>query len=218
MLKIGIVGQDQPDSKFGVNENYLEWITYFGHPVIITPISADDYIDLYDIDALVLPGGADVNPSRYTSNLGYKNGNPNVFLEYFDTQILPRCIGLYPIFGICRGLQTLNVHFGGTLHQHLYGHKYSISETDEAHKVILNNDKNKKMGVNSFHHQGIDRLADGFTALAVSDDHNKVIEAIINEELSIAAVQWHPERLDDKYSVDLFNRIIDGDAELRNVD
>lgn len=214
-MRIGIPAQNQPEGKFGVNTNYLDFISQFGNPIIILPIDKEEYFDVYNIDALVLPGGQDVNPARY-NKIGYQTGSSNIFLEYFDTQILPLLVGKVPIFGICRGLQTLNVYFGGTL-KNLWWHPYSNTDIDEVHKIRIRfpNGKNKdKMGVNSFHHQAIDRLADNFNIEAVADEllgiPSGVVEAISDLNRNIFAVQWHPERLMDQYSFDKFNLILKG--------
>lgn len=205
--KIGIVAQDQPDNKFGVNKNYLQWIEQFGIPILILPTKAEDFKEIYKLDALVLPGGADVNPSRYRS-ISYYNQNPNIFLEYFDMNILPLLIGNIPIFGICRGLQTLNVHFGGTL-QNLWFHPYSQFDEDEIHEILVKDRiaGDFKMKVNSFHHQAIKQMAGNFIKVAVSAG-DKVIEAVADYDKNIFAVQWHPERLQDEFSAEIFNYIL----------
>lgn len=215
MIKIGIPAQDQPDDKFGVNRNYLEFISEFGHPIIILPCKKEEFFDNYKIDVLLLPGGADVNTQRYTNIPMFGTYNPNIYLEHFDKEILPILIGNIPIFGICRGLQTLNVTFGGTL-KNLIWHPVSNYETDKIHDVFLykngirpvwDNKKVNKFGVNSFHHQAIDKLANNFEIEAESE-YGGVIEAISDYNKRIFAVQWHPERLLDSYSQKMFYSIL----------
>jgi len=216
MIKIGIPAQNH-DDKFGVNTNYLEFIYQFGTPVVILPCDANEFHQIYSIDALVLPGGADVDSKRYAKMPKLGNYNPNIFLEHFDKEILPLLAGNVPVFGICRGLQTLNVYFGGTLNN-LVWHPVSSHETHEVHKVILYRDgirpkkeekKDNMMGVNSFHHQAISDLAENFTIEAESEIGG-VIEAISDWKKLIFAVQWHPERLLDAYSNDMFYNILRG--------
>jgi putative glutamine amidotransferase len=108
-----------------------------------------------------------------------------------------------PIFGICRGLQIINVALGGSLIQDIpkdildhnisfknktkdRGHFVSIVKESKLHSLFK-----EEIEVNSYHHQAIDRLADGLTICAVSSDG--IIEAIEGE--NILAVQWHPERM-----------------------
>ncbi len=209
-MKIGIVAQDLPDGKFGTNVNYLQFIANFGHPVMILPIEAENYIEAYSIDALLLPGGSDVSTNRYENAPKFGVYSPNNYLEHFDTKILPMVIGEIPIFGICRGLQTLNVFFGGTL-KNLYLHPHSIDELDTCHKIVINGDKKHMLGVNSFHHQAIDKIAANFKVEAISEESfggKGVIEAISDYNNSIFAVQWHPERLKDEYSLSKFETIL----------
>lgn len=212
-IKIGIPAQDQPENKFGVNINYLEFIYNFGRPVVILPETYDNFKEIYKLDALVLPGGADVNYRRYSGIPSIGNGNPNIYLEHFDTEILPNLVGKVPIFGICRGLQTLNVLYGGTL-QNLLWHPFNNYESHEVHKVwtpdkrLTFDKKNFEFSVNSFHHQAIKNLAKNFK-MELADFGDGVIEAISDFENKIFAVQWHPERLNDKYSVSMFKKILE---------
>ena len=207
-IKIGIPAQDQPDSKFGVNVNYLNFVYKLGRPVIILPENYDNFKEIYNLDALLLPGGADVDSKRYTNVPEYGTYSPNVWLEHFDKEILPNLLGRMPIFGICRGLQSLNVVFGGTL-RNLWWHSYSSHDTDTVHKIDINGKKDP-MKVNSFHHQAISRLAPNFTVEAkTSVAEESVIESISDYRKKIFAVQWHPERLLDEYSVSKFKEILE---------
>ena len=207
--RIGIVAQEAGDDFFGVHKDYLEFASRFGTPVMLAPSEAGDFPEIYKIDALLLPGGADVWYRRYTFLPHWFAGRPNLFLEQFDKDILPLLAGNLPIFGICRGLQTLNVHYGGTLYQHLYGHVYSQFKDDLVHYVWKPWGARKSKGefkVNSFHHQGIHKLAKNFEPLLTNDQGT--VEAILDEKNKIAAVQWHPERFDDQFSVKLFQKIL----------
>ncbi|MBR2599301.1 MAG: gamma-glutamyl-gamma-aminobutyrate hydrolase family protein, partial [Erysipelotrichaceae bacterium] len=95
-----------------------------------------------------------------------------------------------PILGICAGIQVINVVFGGSLHQHIEGHR------DATHHVRLTRDSllyriygKEDIMTNSYHHQCVNRVADGFKVTAMSEDG--IIEGI--EKDNILAVQWHPE-------------------------
>ena len=115
-----------------------------------------------------------------------------------------------PIFGVCKGIQILNVAYGGTLYQDLkYAGLASDSHRQKANEIcnhmhIINVEKNsllsklipnkEKLNVNSFHHQAVKDLAKGFSVDARSEDG--IIEAIhLNDENHwVFAVQWHPEQ------------------------
>lgn len=202
-MRIGIPVQNLGET-VGVRTDYLTLVEEVGHtPVLIYPKNGSE---VPKIGGLLLPGGTDVDSKRYQPLLPriwcYP---PDPYLEYFDTQILPHFISPdVPIFGICRGLQTLNVHFGGSLYRDIWKHPYSKEKSDLVHEVI-----GQVSGrVNSFHHQAIWKLGNGLEWLEKSDDG--FIEAIRHEELPIYAVQWHPERMDDGWSRGIMKRIFGG--------
>lgn len=102
-----------------------------------------------------------------------------------------------PIIGICGGMQTLNVYFGGDLNQNILNHKLSDGSKhsiDIREKSFLKSVfKNSNTKVNSYHRQCVRKLAPVFKVTATSDDG--IIEAI--EYKNIIGVQWHPEVLND---------------------
>ena len=107
-----------------------------------------------------------------------------------------------PILGICRGLQLLNVYFGGTLHQHILGHA-QVCGRDHLHIVhaapgLLRALYGARFTVNSAHHQAVETLGGGLKVLACAPDGT--VEAIAHKALPAFAVQWHPERLCGAFS------------------
>ena len=112
-----------------------------------------------------------------------------------------------PLLGICRGIQVLNVAMGGTVHQHLpaagyENHSLSMFRRGEiSHTVRIQPESRlgallgTELGVNSFHHQAVDRVAEGFVPVASAPDG--VIEAIepAKGERFVLGVQWHPEMM-----------------------
>jgi gamma-glutamyl-gamma-aminobutyrate hydrolase PuuD len=96
--QILIVGWKTGDNSFGVTVPYLEYFSKFGQVHVLTPNTVE-YV--FRADLLVLPGGRDVNPTRYNQSPGYHTGHPEPILEYFDTKVLPKYIEKQiPIFGI----------------------------------------------------------------------------------------------------------------------
>ena len=98
-----------------------------------------------------------------------------------------------PILGVCSGLQSLNVYFGGTLKQHIENHtsengliKHNITVEKNSFLYSLYGEKSL---VNTIHHQAINKVADGFKVTAIAEDGT--IEAIENSKL--IGIQWHPE-------------------------
>jgi putative glutamine amidotransferase len=204
--KIGIVGFIRNDM-FGVHEDYLHFAENFGSPVVIPPVSRKDFFRNFKIEGLILPGGADINPIRYAGNKlqaailkSFFCYPPDPYQEYFDTELLPGLLHAgFPVFGICRGLQTLNVHLGGTL-RNVDRHPKSKSKTDLVHPVFPWTTGHTDM-VNSFHHQAVGRLAEGLEVKGYSQDD--VAERVVHKTLPIAAVQYHPERMNDEWSMSI---------------
>lgn len=185
------------DRNVTVRINYLEFIEEVGGtPVIYLPGMEIAF------DGILLPGGADVDTSRYATPPSFWTQSPNPLLEYFDRTVTQNFLGKVPIFGICRGLQTINVMFGGTLHQNIL-HQYSTHDEDLVHDIVFLNGEKEK--TNSFHHQAISTLGDGLKALARTK--SGIIEMISHETLPIAAVQFHPERAHSPSAIKLAKKV-----------
>ena len=140
---------------------------------------------------LIIPGSSkDIFPEYY--NRPRLEGKSYIVDEYkIDRLIVDEFVKKKkPIFGICGGLQTLNVYFGGTLKQRIEGHDCVDHNIKIGRNSFLYRAYGKENAViNSYHCQAIDDLAPGFRVTAVADDGT--IEAI--EKDNIVAFQWHPE-------------------------
>jgi putative glutamine amidotransferase len=197
MVRIGVLtypGQS-PESL----QKYLEFAGNFGDA---KPIA----FDLYDkaehilgMDLLILCGGADVNPARYKQKPIPETGASNPFLEYFDLNVLPIFIkkGI-PIFGICRGHQTVAVHFGCRLNQHVTPSKDIFGETRKIEKIHWNT-LSGEQEINTFHHQTVLNY-DAYRLLEaeVIVNEDAQVEALIYTCGKIITVQWHPELMSEK--------------------
>ena len=179
------------------------------------------------IDGLLIQGGIDVDPSLFGEERMPELDITDIQTDKFILELIRQAREKkIPIFGICKGIQILNVAFGGTLYQDL---KYAGLESDSHRQKASDICNNKHMVkvekdsllsklipnkdvlyVNSFHHQAVKELGKGFSVDAKSDDG--IIESIhLNDENQwIFAVQWHPEqqiRKSDDF-IPLFNEFI----------
>jgi putative glutamine amidotransferase len=176
-------------------------------------------------DALLLGGGVDVDPARYGAPL-LADGNVEVDAERdaIDFSLLEEALRLRrPVFGICRGLQVVNVALGGTLVQDIPIERPSpiVHQRDQAEKTRLDHRVAISPGtrlasiagagdiaVNSRHHQAIARVAPSLRVSATAPDG--VPEAVESaRDTWLIAVQWHPENLKgDPVSGGLFSEFI----------
>ena len=161
----------------------------------------------FSFDGLLLGGGEDVDPELYGAARHERLGRVNRRRDEQELGLIARArrSGI-PIFGICRGIQVLNVAFGGTLIQDIpaerpspVDHSIKAPRDARAHVVLGQADSSLRglgeFSVNSRHHQGIDRLGPGLRACAASPDG--LLEAVeaADEGGWVLAVQWHPENL-----------------------
>lgn len=167
-------------------------------------------------DGILLTGGQDVEPTLYGKERTDKCGEPCRVKDELECALaLTAKERDIPVLGICRGLQLMNVAFGGTLVRDLpteagrTGHAMTPPYDRTVHGVKICEGMLRDLfgtdgiRVNSYHHQAVDRLAPCLKAAAVSDDG--VTEAAYLPGASFfVGVQWHPELRRDEYSRALF--------------
>jgi putative glutamine amidotransferase len=183
---------------------YLQAIERAGAvPVVLPPCVSDVESLISRLDGVCLSGGPDLDPEAYGARERHGELGPTEpSLDAFELALARAALerGM-PLLGICRGSQALNVACGGTLHQHLPGHRQSEPGCRVTHEVeVLDGTRLAALlgagthAVNSFHHQAVDRLGRGLRISARAADGT--VEAIEGPGFAIG-VQWHAEALAD---------------------
>lgn len=203
-----------------LNLTYSRGVEKAGGLPVVLPLTTDKETlseTLSRLDGLLLTGGPDLDPSFFGEEpwprLGAISPDRDTMELHLTKQALSRDM---PLFGICRGIQTLNVAAGGSLIQDIPSavkeplkHRQEAPRWHGSHSVamvagsrlaaILGVDS---LRVNTFHHQAVQDLAEGFAVAAHAPDG--VIEAIESTRHRFAiGVQWHPEGMWERHSVQL---------------
>jgi putative glutamine amidotransferase len=174
-----------------------------GAPVLLPPVPEAVDACLDRVDALLVTGGADIEPARYGAAPDPRLGPIRPERDATELAALDAAArrGL-PVLGICRGAQLLAVARGGSLHQHLPDHAPRVPGRFEPTPVRIDAGSLLGAALGSsttlwcHHHQGIDRLGDGLVATAWSPDGG--IEAVEDPDARfVVAVQAHPEEPGD---------------------
>lgn len=152
---------------------------------------------LEGFDALLVPGGSDVDPGRYGEEPHPKTETAD-FPEQdeFEAGMMAAALEIgMPVLAICRGFQLLNVEHGGSLVQDLPADSI---HRDDHHAVEIAGDSKlaglvgaNEISVSSYHHQAIGRLGDGL--VAVGTGPGNIVEAFEKPGADLIAIQWHPE-------------------------
>lgn len=177
-----------------INITYCKFIENLGYNYIILPLKIDYHL-LNKCDGFLIPGGDDVNPQYYDEENTFSILEPDI-IDQIDFQIIEYAIRCEKfVLGICRGIQVINVFFGGSLIQDL-GNANKLHHHDHQIKMINENNManifNSCEIVNSLHHQAIKKIGNGLIPIFQASE---TIEMIIHNKYNIIGVQWHPERM-----------------------
>ncbi|MFA6506577.1 MAG: gamma-glutamyl-gamma-aminobutyrate hydrolase family protein [Treponemataceae bacterium] len=221
-----------------VNHDYISAVEAAGGVPIMLPVVKSDAVirrQVESVDAVILTGGYDPSPLAYGENPGRLT--EFIFPEIDEHQLKAIRVADElgkPMLGICRGMQMLNIAFGGTLYQdltfapnsyiqhyqksrrHSPGHQVEIKQNTILAEVF----GEPVILTNSFHHLALKDIAPGFIVSARAPDG--IVEGIERREgTPVTAVQWHPEMMFEKHPVMLglfrtFIEIVNGRNELES--
>ena len=160
----------------------------------------------------MIPGGKDLLPSLYGQTLLHEIEPEEAERIEFEFSLLHEIIRLErPVLGICYGMQVLNVFLGGTLYQDISSQlPTSLDHRTGTHIIALGVNPFLERGsfqVNSSHHQAVKDLGKGIIPFAFAPDG--IIEAVyMKGHFFFVGVQWHPERMSNISSEQLFERFV----------
>lgn len=232
---IGVVPRyDFEWTGLAIGDGYLSGLLEAGGIPIVLPTTDDPATIkrlIASCDGFLVPGGQDIDPSRYGKRRKPHTHRSATARDKMEDALIRAVVEAdKPLLGVCRGMQSLNVALGGTLHQdihadhspdslpHVQGRPFDVP----AHMVeVVEGSKLAecvhalRLGVNTIHHQSVAELGEGLVVSAVSPDDG-VIEGIeMPGKRFIVGVQWHPEHMwrSRPHSKDLFGAFVKAAAE-----
>lgn len=209
---IGLTPQGDREKGYNMSPSYVDALTALDAVAITLPSVTDNDGLLYDMlslcDGIIFTGGPDVRPSIFGERIIPSCGTINDERDAFEIKLYKMAMEAdKSILGICRGVQVMNIAAGGNIYQDIYSqtstsvvhhtldskkafHTVNIADKSVIDKIGFSADS---FTVNSYHHQSVKDLADGYEAAAYSPDG--LIEAIyMPSRRFVAGVQWHPEK------------------------
>ncbi len=199
------------EGKIKMNTAYCNAIFAAGGVPVFLPYTADpERLERYaELDGFLFAGGVDVDPKYYGKTVSADNVETDAARDEFEFALFRRIYPTgKPIFGICRGMQLINVALGGTLYQDIPGHRQTEAGKHPTQTVKIAGDgrlsrmfgAEAEVCVNTFHHQAVKDVADTLSVSARAEDG--IVEAVETCERGryLAAVQWHPELLAEEHA------------------
>lgn len=214
---IGVMPQyNEKDARLMIGADFFDAIARAGGIPVLLPLfspieEVEESLDRFD--GFLYPGGPDINPLIFGEDAHPQCGNILPERDHLELALLPAILRLgKPVFGICRGIQVMNVALGGTLYQDIAAQgaakeEVSIGHYQRAGDAVLTHTVSVEKGtllyeivgkerllVNSFHHQSCKKLGEGIVLNAAAADGVVEAAALKNHKFFLG-VQWHPEHL-----------------------
>ncbi len=236
---IGVpTGRERSQRFFGLpmyimNQTYVRELEKRGALPVLIPLNMSEATlagILGGLDGLFLPGGEDMDPANYGEERHAQLGPVDKERDRTELFLVRHAIAAgMPVFGVCRGVQVINVACGGALYQDIHSQRPDLDKHDYyppkferfqiTQDVAIEPDSRlaQALGathpINSMHHQGVKRLGECLRVVATAPDG--LPEALECPSLPyVLGVQWHPEELakTDQHSADLFTRFVSAAA------
>lgn len=221
-----------------------------GRPKVLSPFHLpqneelpDDLEVLEDLDpydasplegacGLVIPGGGDIDPELYGRPRHPRTHQVSQRRDRFELTLLGEALERdMPVLAICHGMQLLNVHFGGTLNQHLLDDPKKLDHyrdrpiAEAAHSVAFKEGTlledifgDVRADVNTHHHQGLEDVGGPLEEIGWAEDG--VLEAVVSKDHSwVLGVQWHPEAMApvDKKELAIFEAFVEASRDFAGI-
>lgn len=221
---------DEEKQSIWMLPGYTDGIQSAGGVPVILPLTDDEEVlgQLAEsLDGLLITGGQDVNPALYGAERSPKTEETSTLLDRMEQILLEKFLELdKPVLGICRGIQFLNVYFGGTLYQdikeelkqehhqdHPYDHFWHLVDITPGSPLsdILGK---KDIEVNSIHHQAIHDVAPDLKVMATTEQG--LVEGLyLPGKKYVLGIQWHPEYMykTDENSQKIFASLVEASEQ-----
>lgn len=191
-----------------LENSYIEYFEKLGAELVIIPNTSKQIESYFELmpEGIILSGGNTINPKLYGSSL--QEQSVSIERDATEKKILEIAVTKrIPVLGICRGMQFINVFFGGKLENIKDSVARALNHSPQGgisaiHKIKFSvPDFGKEAEVNSYHNFGVTKNAVSSELKVFAESSDGVIEGIYHPKLPIAGIEWHPERKSPDTSV-----------------